>query len=85
MEEKSSLYIVAIVGIIAVVALVIMVMGAGRERVLTSSGTATDMSGAVRAVATRAADGGAFNCFMDCMKSPENPSSYCASQCGIPQ
>lgn len=35
-ENKSSLYIVAIVGIIAVVALVIMVTGSGRQKISIS-------------------------------------------------
>ena len=42
-ENKSGLYIVAIVGIIAVVALVIMVMGAGTRTISygTSASTAS--------------------------------------------
>jgi len=48
-ENKSGLYIVAIVGIIAVVALVIMVMGAGKQLALSS---AEDASGNVKAVAS---------------------------------
>jgi len=51
MEEKSSLYIVAIVGVVAVVALVILVIGAGREQIVytgTTSGAvvSTDAAGA---------------------------------------
>lgn len=51
-ENKSGLYIVAIVGVIAVVALVVLVTSAGRERVVYSGTTdtltaVTDASGEV--------------------------------------
>jgi hypothetical protein len=46
MEEKSNLYIVAIVGIVAVVALVLMATGIGTQKVaVTSAGTTTDSTG----------------------------------------
>ncbi|MGV8171162.1 MAG: hypothetical protein ACP5OA_00540 [Candidatus Woesearchaeota archaeon] len=58
MEEKSNLYIVAIVGIVAVVALVILVTGGNRERIVLSESadgvmtvyTAEDATGQVMGI-----------------------------------
>jgi hypothetical protein len=45
-DNKSGLYIVAIVGVVALVAMVIMITGSGREKVVVSSGSALTESDA---------------------------------------
>jgi len=52
MEEKSSLYIVAIVGVVAVVALVIMILGVGtRQSVVTVQNPASTADATGQAMA----------------------------------
>jgi hypothetical protein len=84
MDEKSNLYIVAIVGVIAVVALVVLATSAEREKVVYSGAVNTATASGDSAGQVTKATESEIMCMSNCLKEGESPGeSYCRSRCQI--